>query len=83
VRRACHAVRLSRATYYRPPRSRHRSFREQVLDPYPFDSLEQGARHQRGVARALYNTERPHDSLGQVPHLTFLPRPDPALKSIL
>jgi putative transposase len=22
-----------------------------------------------------YNTERPHDSLGEVPPLTFLPRP--------
>jgi len=27
--------------------------------------------------RDTYNTERPHDSLGQVPPLTFLPRPDP------
>jgi len=24
----------------------------------------------------IYNTERPHESLGQVPPLTFLPRPD-------
>ena len=27
---------------------------------------------------ATYNTERPHDSLGRVPPLTFLPRPDSA-----
>ena len=26
----------------------------------------------------IYNEERPHDSLGRVPPLTFLPRPTPA-----
>jgi putative transposase len=30
-----------------------------------------------------YNTERPHDSLGRVPPLTFLPRPQPAAASPL
>ncbi|HKX05631.1 MAG TPA: integrase core domain-containing protein, partial [Methylomirabilota bacterium] len=32
---------------------------------------------------ATYNTERPHDSLGQVPPLTFLPRPDVLVESTL
>jgi transposase InsO family protein len=30
----------------------------------------------------IYNTERPQDSLGQVPPLAFRPRPDAASKSI-
>ena len=30
-----------------------------------------------------YNTERPHDSLGRVPPLTFLPRPDTPEESIV
>jgi hypothetical protein len=29
----------------------------------------------------VYNQERPHDSLGRVPPLTFLPRPSSAGKS--
>jgi len=28
----------------------------------------------------IYNAERPHDSLGRVPPLTFLPRPSSAEK---
>ena len=31
----------------------------------------------------VYNEERPHDSLGRVPPLTFLPRPQPAVPSPL
>jgi putative transposase len=59
----------------------NRSFREEVLDAYLFDSLEQ-VRDITDAWLETYNTERPHDSLGQVPPLTFLPRPDPASKSI-
>jgi putative transposase len=29
-----------------------------------------------------YDTERPHDSLGRMPPLTFLPRPDTPAESI-
>src|SRR5207244_898807 len=39
-----------------------------------------GAREHRGVL-ATYNTERPHDSLGRVPPLTFLSRPDAPAES--
>src|SRR2546430_21789 len=150
VRRACQAVRLSRAAYYRPPRSRllrdsagvtalndvvgrhsrwrvwkcfhrlrldngpeltaeafvewcaaqgihrvhpareagservHRTVQShvsrRVLDAYLFDSLDQV----RAITEewlATYNTERPHDSLGRVPPLTFMPRPDAPAES--
>ena len=58
----------------------NRSFREEILDAYLFDSLEQ-VREITEAWLEIYNTERPHDSLGQVPPLAFLPRPDPASKS--
>ena len=58
----------------------NRSFREEVLDAYLFDSLEQ-VREITDAWLDTYNTERPHDSLGQVPPLTFLPRPDAPTKS--
>ena len=60
----------------------NRTFREEVLDAYLFDSLEQ-VRELTDVWLATYNTERPHHSLGQVPPLTFLPRPDAPAKSTL
>jgi putative transposase len=53
----------------------NRTYREEVLDAYLFDSLEQ-VRAITEAWLATYNTERPHDSLGQVPPLTFLPRPE-------
>ena len=59
----------------------NRTFREQVLDAYLFDSLEQ-VREITEASLATYNTERPHDSLGRVPPLTFLPRPDTPAESI-
>jgi putative transposase len=52
----------------------NRSYRTEVLNAHLFESI--------GELRALtdawlrvYNSERPHDSLGRVPPLTFLPRP--------
>jgi putative transposase len=60
----------------------NRMFREEVLDACLFDSLDQ-AREITDDWLATYNTERPHASLGQVPPLRFLPRPDTPAKSIL
>jgi len=58
----------------------NRTYREEVLDAYLFESLEQ-VRAITDSWLETYNTERPHESLGQVPPLTFLPRPDTAPKS--
>lgn len=58
----------------------NRSYRQEVLDAYVFDSIEQV---QRVTDEWLddYNRERPHDSLGRVPPRTFLPRTEPAVES--
>jgi putative transposase len=51
----------------------NKTYRNQVLDAYVFNSLDQV----REITEAWlpeYNKERPHDSLGRVPPLTFLPR---------
>ena len=58
----------------------NRTFREEVLDAYLFDSLEQ-VREITDAWLETYNTELPHDSLGRVPPLTFLPRPDTPAES--
>ena len=52
----------------------NRTYREEVLDAYLFESLEEV----RAVSEhwlLTYNHEGPLDSLGEVPPLTFLPRP--------
>jgi putative transposase len=51
----------------------NRTYREEVLNAYLFESLEQV----REITESWipeYNQERPHDSLGRVPPLTFMPR---------
>ena len=53
----------------------NRTFRGKILDANPFDSLEH-VQEITGAWLATYNTERSHDSLGQVPPFAFLPRPD-------
>jgi putative transposase len=54
----------------------NRSYRTEVLDAYLFDSLA-AVREVTAAWLHCYNTERPHDSLGRVPPLTFLPRLTP------
>jgi putative transposase len=51
----------------------NRTYRDEVLDAYVFDSLDQ-VREITESWLPEYNEERPHDSLGRVPPLTFLPR---------
>ena len=51
----------------------NRSYRTEVLDAYLFESLaEVRALTERWLVS--YNQERPHESLGRVPPLMFLPR---------
>jgi len=52
----------------------NKTYRDEVLDAYVFDSLDQVREITESWLRE-YNEERPHDSLGRVPPLTFLPRP--------
>lgn len=51
----------------------NRSYREEVLDAYLFGSIEE-VQSISDEWLEDYNTERPHDSLGQVPPRSFLPR---------
>ena len=60
----------------------NRTYRTEILDAYVFATLAE--------VRALttdwldrYNTQRPHDSLGHVPPLTYRPRPTALPQSIL
>jgi putative transposase len=52
----------------------NRTYREEVLDAWLFTSRAQ-VREVTATWLTTYNTKRPHDSLGRVPPLTFLPRP--------
>jgi putative transposase len=51
----------------------NRTYRNEVLDAYVFDSIEQ-VREITESWLPEYNEERPHDSLGRVPPLMFMPR---------
>lgn len=52
----------------------NRTYRREILDAYVFGSLAE-VRAETEQWLVTYNTQRPHDSLGGVPPLTFLPRP--------
>lgn len=56
------------------------TYRTEVLDANVFSSLHE-ARAITADWLVQYNTERPHDSLGGVPPLSFLPRPTSTLES--
>jgi putative transposase len=60
----------------------NRSFRHEVLDAWVFTSLAD-VREISEDWRQRYNTERAHDSLGNLPPLTFLPRSTTPAKSDL
>jgi len=52
----------------------NRTYREEVLDLYVFESIEQ-VQLLSDEWLTSYNHERPHDSLGRVPPLSYMPRP--------
>ena len=51
----------------------NRTYRNEVLDQYVFESVSQ-VQLLTDDWLIIYNRERPHDSLGRVPPLTYLPR---------
>ena len=55
----------------------NRTYRDEILDAYVFESLAE-VRDLTTTFLHNYNTRRPHDSLGRVPPLTYLPRPTAA-----
>ena len=57
----------------RVPDDRRWSYRTEVLNAYLVESLTE-LRALTDAWLRIYNGERPHDSLGRVPPLTFLPR---------
>jgi putative transposase len=58
----------------------NQTYRTEVLDANLFKSLAEVRAITADWLRR-YNTERPHDSLGRVPPLTFLPRPTSTVES--
>ena len=60
----------------------NKTYRNEVLDAYVFESIEQVRAITESWLRE-YNEERPHDSLGRVPPLTFMPRRATTGKSTL
>jgi putative transposase len=58
----------------------NQTYRQEVLDANVFSSLAE-VRAITADWLPRYNTERPHDSLGRVPPLAFLPRPTSILES--
>lgn len=58
----------------------NRTYRREALDACLFASLAE-VRAETEAWLTTYNAERPHDSLGDVPPLTFLPRPTPPAAS--
>ena len=60
----------------------NRTYRTEVLNAHLFESLEE-LQALTDTWLRVYNEERPHDSLGRVPPLTFLPRPHPVAASPL
>jgi putative transposase len=57
----------------------NQSYRTEVLDAHVFHSLHE-VRAISADWRRRYNTERPHESLGGVPPLSFIPRPTSILE---
>jgi len=59
----------------------NRTYRTEVLNAHLFESVAE-LRALTETWLRIYNSERPHDSLGRVPPLMFLPRPSAAGQSL-
>jgi putative transposase len=58
----------------------NRTYRTEVLNAHLFESIAE-LREVTDTWLRVYNSERPHDSLGRKPPLTFLPRPSSRAQS--
>jgi putative transposase len=58
----------------------NRSYRTEVHNAHLFESVAE-LRALTDTWLRISNSERPHDSLGRVPPLTFLPRPSSTVQS--
>jgi hypothetical protein len=58
----------------------HLTLKTEATRPAAHNVLQQQMRFDTFLHR--YNSERPHDSLGRVPPLTFLPRPSSTGESL-
>jgi putative transposase len=59
----------------------NRTYRTEVLNAHLFESIAE-LRVITDAWLRVYNSERPHDSLGRKPPLSFLPRPTTAGQSL-
>jgi len=77
---ACHYIQPGKPDQNAYIERFNRSYRTEVLNAHLFESLAE-LRALTSAWLRIYNQERPHDSLGRVPPLTFLPRPSSAGQS--
>ena len=71
---ACHYIQRGKPDQNAYIERFNRTYRTEVLNAHLFESIAELQALTRQWLR-IYNQERPHDSLGRVPPLTFLPRP--------
>jgi hypothetical protein len=77
---ACHYIQPGKPDQNAYIERFNRTYRTEVLNAHLFESIAELQTLTRQWLR-VYNQERPHDSLGRVPPLTFLPRPTAAGQS--
>jgi len=77
---ACHYIQPGKPDQNAYIERFNRTYRTEVLNAHLFESLAE-LRVITDAWLEVYNRKRPHDSLGRVPPLTFLPRPTSAGQS--
>jgi putative transposase len=77
---ACHYIQPGKPDQNAYIERFNRTYRTEVLNAHLFESIAELQTLTRQWLR-IYNQQRPHDSLGRVPPLTFLPRPTAAGQS--
>jgi putative transposase len=78
---ACHYIQPGKPDQNADIGRFNRTYRAEVLNAHLFELIAELQTLTRQWLR-IYNQERPHDSLGRVPPLRFLPRPTTAGQSL-